>query len=56
MDVSDALQQLVRDDGGYFMGRISQAERDSLDATCRKLRRFLSASSGTVGMPKDTHK
>ena len=57
MDVSEALQQLFRDDGGPFMGpRISEAEQDSLDATCRKLRRFLSASSGTVGMPKNTYK
>ena len=57
MDVSDALQQLVQDDGGPFMGsRISEAEQDSLDATCRKLRRFLNASSGTVGLPKSTHK
>ncbi len=57
MDVSDALQRLMQDDGGPFMGsRISEAEQDSLDATCRKLCRFLSASSGTVGMPKNTHK
>jgi hypothetical protein len=57
MDVSDALQQLMQDDSGPFMGsRISEAEQDSLDATCRKLRRFLSAAFGTVGLPKGTHK
>ncbi|MEJ8827533.1 hypothetical protein WKW80_37110 [Variovorax humicola] len=57
MDVSDALEQLMQGDGGPFMGsRISEAEQDSLDATCRKLRRFLSASSGPVGLPKSTHK
>ena len=57
MDVSEALQQLMQGDGGPFMAsRISEAEQDSLDATCRKLRRFLSASSGTVGMQKNTHK
>ena len=57
MEVTDALQHLLQGDGGPFMGsRISEAEQDSLDATCRKLRRFLRASSGTVGLPKITHK
>ena len=57
MEVTDALQHLLQGDGGPFMGsRISEAEQHSLDATCRKLRRFLSASSDTVGLPKITHK
>jgi len=57
MDVTDALQQLIQGDGGPLMWpRISQAEQDSLDATCRNLRRFLSAPSGAIGLSKSTHK
>jgi len=44
--VKDALRQLARDDGGPLMWpRISESEQDSLDATCRKLNRFLRASA-----------
>ena len=44
--VNDALRQLTRDDGGPLMWpRISESEQDSLDATCRKLNRFLRASA-----------
>ena len=40
-NVKDALRQLVEVDGGPLMWpRISEPEQDSLDATCRKLRRF----------------
>ena len=57
MDVTDALQQLIQGDGGPLMWpRISQPEQDSLDATCRKLCRFLSAPSGAISLPKNTHK
>ena len=42
LDVKDALQQLIEGDGGPLIWpRISQSEQDSLDATCRKLRRFM---------------
>ena len=44
--VNDALRQLTRDDGGPLMWpRTSESEQDSLDATCRKLNRFLRASA-----------
>jgi len=57
MDVCTALHELMQCDGGPFMGsRISEAEQDSLDATCRKLLRFLNASSSSSGMRKSTHK
>jgi hypothetical protein len=40
-DVEDAIGQLIGRDGGPLMWpRITQAEQDSLDATCRKLERF----------------
>lgn len=42
MDVKDALQQLIDSDGGPLIyPRISESEQDSLDATCRKLHRFM---------------
>jgi len=41
-DVRDALQQLIDDDCGPLISpRISESEQDSLDATCRKLHRFM---------------
>ena len=44
--VKDALRQLIEDDGGPLMWpRITEAEQDSLDATCRKLKRFLHESA-----------
>lgn len=43
--VKDALRQLIAGDGGPLMWpRISEPEQDSLDATCRKLDRFLRES------------
>jgi len=42
LEVNDALQQLIDSDGGPLMcPRISESEQDSLDATCRKLHRFM---------------
>ena len=42
-DIVTALRRLIDDEGGPFMlPRISEAEQTSLDATCRKLHRFLS--------------
>ena len=51
-NVKDALRQLIEGDGGPLMWpRITEAEQDSLDATCRKLNRFLRESA--VGDPSD---
>jgi hypothetical protein len=45
-DATDALRQLIGPDGGPLMlPRISQSEQESLDATCRKLYRFMSGSA-----------
>lgn len=42
LGVKDALQQLIGSDGGPLIcPRISESEQDSLDATCRKLHRFM---------------
>jgi hypothetical protein len=47
-NVKDALQQLIEGDGGPLMWpRITEAEQDSLDATCRKLDRFMRGSVAT---------
>ena len=44
-NAKDALRQLIEVDGGPLMWpRISEPEQDSLDATCRKLNRFLHES------------
>ncbi len=46
LDVTNALQQLIEADGGPLIcPRISESEQDSLDATCRKLHRFLRDST-----------
>ena len=50
--VKDALRQLIAGDGGPLMWpRITEAQQASLDATCRKLNRFLRESA--VGDPSD---
>ena len=44
--VKHALRQLIEGDGGPLMwSRITEAQQDSLDATCRKLNRFLRESA-----------
>ncbi len=44
--VEHALRELIGGDGGPLMWpRITEGQQDSLDATCRKLRRFMHASS-----------
>jgi hypothetical protein len=44
--VEDAIGQLISRDGGPLMWpRITEAEQDSLDATCRKLDRFMRAAA-----------
>jgi hypothetical protein len=45
-DAQDALRQLIERDGGPLMWpRITESEQDSLDATCRKLKRFMRESA-----------
>lgn len=51
-NVKDALLQLIEGDRGPLMWpRITEPEQDSLDATCRKLNRFLRGSA--LGDPTD---
>ena len=41
-DVPAAVQELISDDGGPLIWpRMTEAEQDSLDASCRKLHRFM---------------
>jgi hypothetical protein len=45
-DVGGALRQLIAGDGGPLIWpRITEEEQDSLDATCRKLNRFMRDSA-----------
>jgi|SRR5277367_312251 len=45
-DIKDALLQLIEGDGGPLIWpSITEAEQDSLDATCRKLYRFMRDST-----------
>jgi hypothetical protein len=45
-DTEGALRQLIEGDGAPLMcPRISESEQDSLDATCRKLNRFMRDSA-----------
>jgi hypothetical protein len=45
LGVADALRQLIEGNGGPLIyPRISESEQDSLDATCRKLHRFMHGS------------
>ena len=42
LDIKDAVQQLIDDEGGPLIyPSISESEQNSLDATCRKLYRFM---------------
>lgn len=44
--VEDAIRDLIGRDGGPLMWpRITEAEQDALDATCRKLNRFIRAAA-----------
>jgi hypothetical protein len=46
MDVRTAVAELIDDEyGPLIYPRISESEQDSLDATCRKLRKFMLASN-----------
>lgn len=47
-DVRGGLEQLIDAEGGPLMGpSITESEQDSLDATCRKLNRFMRDSPAT---------
>jgi len=51
-DVAEAIEQLIEGDGGPLIWpRITEAEQDSLDTTCRKLDRFMrnSAAASKTG-------
>ena len=44
--IEDAIGQLIGRDGGALMWpRITEPEQESLDATCRKLNRFMRAAA-----------
>ena len=54
LDIKEALRQLIEGDGGPLMWpRISESEQDSLDATCRKLYRFM-RNSDAAGKSRST--
>ena len=45
-DAADAIRQLIERDGAPLMWpRITEAEQDALDGTCRKLNRFMRESA-----------
>ena len=47
-NVADAIAQLIEGDGGPLIWpRITEAEQDALDTTCRKLDRFMRNSAAT---------
>ena len=56
LHVEAALRQLIEGDGGPLMWpRTTESEQDSLDATCRKLNRFMrdSAAAHSSGQSTD---
>jgi len=56
LPIDQLIRQLVEEDGGPFIWpRISEAEQNAFDATCRKLYRFLNHST-SVERPKFAHK
>ena len=60
LDANSALQHLVDDEGGPLIyPRITESEQDAIDATCRKLHRFIHESQTPVpglATAKSTHK
>ncbi len=47
-NVTDAIAQLIEGEGGPLIWpRITEAEQDSLDATCRRLDRFMRDAAAT---------
>jgi hypothetical protein len=56
LPIDQLVRQLVEDDGGPLIWpRISETEQNAIDATCRKLYRFLNQSTSTE-QPQSTHK
>jgi hypothetical protein len=56
LPIDQLLRQLVEEDGGPLIWpRLSEAEQNAIDATCRKLYRFLNQST-PAERPKSTHK
>jgi hypothetical protein len=56
LPIDQLVRQLVEEDGGPLIWpRISEAEQNAIDATCRKLYRFLNPST-PAERPKSTHK
>jgi hypothetical protein len=56
LPIDQLIRQLVEEDGGPLIWpRISETEQNAIDATCRKLYRFLNHST-PVERPKSTHK
>jgi hypothetical protein len=54
-DIQRALQQLIHNDGGPLIWpRITESEQDSLDATCRKLHRFMQDSAAAGSSAQQT--
>lgn len=56
LPIKQLIRQLVEEDGGPLIWpRISETEQNAIDATCRKLYRFLNPST-PAERPKSTHK
>lgn len=56
LPIDQLVQRLIEEDGGPLIWpRISESEQTAIDATCRKLYRFLNPSTA-VERPKSTHK
>jgi len=54
--IDDLIQQLIEEDGGPLIWpRVSEAEQNAIDTTCRKLYRFLNQSTPAEPV-KSTHK
>jgi hypothetical protein len=56
LPIDELLRHLVEEDGGPLIWpRISETEQNAIDATCRKLYRFLNQSTA-ADRPPSTHK
>ena len=56
LPIDQLIRQLIEEDGGPLLWpRISETEQNAIDATCRKLYRFLNHST-PVERPESTHK
>jgi hypothetical protein len=56
LPINKLIRQMIEEDGGPLIWPpISETEQNAIDATCRKLYRFLNDSKSTE-RPKSTHK